>query len=200
MKLYSEPDTCALAAHIILNETNTPFEFVKTDTINKTFAGGGNFLAVNPLGFVPALQLDDGTVLTEVSAILQYIADMAGATSIAPPFGKIERYQMQSWLSFVSSEIHRNLTPMFYSDNQSVKDLAWKRLEARFEMLDKHFGGNGYLMGKTYTLPDAYAFTALSWIPSLDRDMARYANIAAYQARVGARPAVQAALRTEKAA
>lgn len=198
MKLYYSPGVCSLSPHIVLRETNTPFELVKTDIRAKTFDGGGDFRSVNPNGYVPALALDDGTLITEGPAIVQYIADNAGATELAPTNGTIERTRMQSWLNFVSSEIHKSFGPLFNAEMPAdAKTIFQQKLRERFAFLDKHFAANDYLMGKTYTLPDAYLFTVLRWGKPMGVDPDAYANLKAYAARIQARPAVQAALKAE---
>lgn len=198
MKLYYTPGVCSLSPHIVLRETNTPFELVKTDIRAKTVDGGGDYRAVNPNGYVPALALDDGTLITEGPAIVQYIADNAGATAIAPANGSIERTRMQSWLNFVSSEIHKTFAPLFNSElPDAARPIFQKKLRERFEFLDKHFATNDYLMGKAFTLPDAYLFTVLRWGKPMGVDPTEFPNLKKYYARIEARPAVQAALKAE---
>ena len=198
MKLYYSPGVCSLSPHIVLRETNTPFELVKTDIRAKTVDGGGDFRSINPNGYVPALALDDGTLITEGPAIVQYIADNAGATQLAPANGTIERTKMQSWLNFVSSEIHKSFGPLFNPEMPAdAKTIFQQKLRDRFAFLDKHFAANDYLMGKSFTLPDAYLFTVLRWGKPMGVDPDSYANLKAYAARVEARPAVQAALKAE---
>lgn len=198
MKLYYAPGVCSLSPHIVLRETNTPFELVKTDIRAKTVDGGGDFRSINPNGYVPALALDDGTLITEGPAIVQYIADNAGATELAPANGTIERTKMQSWLNFVSSEIHKSFGPLFNAEMPAeAKTIFQQKLRDRFAFLDKHFAANDYLMGKSFTLPDAYLFTVLRWGKPMGVDPDSYANLKAYAARVEARPAVQAALKAE---
>ena len=198
MKLYYSPGVCSLSPHIVLRETNTPFELVKTDIRAKTVDGGGDFRSINPNGYVPALALDDGTLITEGPAIVQYIADNAGATQLAPANGTIERTKMQSWLNFVSSEIHKSFGPLFNAEMPAeAKTILQQKLRDRFAFLDKHFAANDYLMGKSFTLPDAYLFTVLRWGKPMGVDPDSYANLKAYAARVEARPAVQAALKAE---
>ena len=198
MKLYYSPGVCSLSPHIVLRETNTPFELVKTDIRAKTVDGGGDFRSINPNGYVPALALEDGTLITEGPAIVQYIADKAGATELAPANGTIERTKMQSWLNFVSSEIHKSFGPLFNPEMPAdAKTIFQQKLRDRFAFLDKHFAANDYLMGKSFTLPDAYLFTVLRWGKPMGVDPDSYANLKAYGARVEARPAVQAALKAE---
>lgn len=198
MKLYYSPGVCSLSPHIVLRETNTPFELVKTDIKAKTVDGGGDFRTVNPNGYVPALALDDGTLLTEGPAIVQFIADKAGATDLAPANGTIERTKMQSWLNFVSSELHKTFSPLFNAQMpEEAKEIFRQKLRDRFAFLDKHFAANAYLMGGAFTVPDAYLFTILRWGKSMGVDPNAYSNLKAYVARVEVRPAVQAALRAE---
>lgn len=204
MKLYYAPGVCSLSPHIILRETNTPFTLVKTSIREKSkdTDDGSDFWKVNPNGYVPALLLDDGTILTEGAAIVQYIADKADAEHLAPRNGTIERYRMQSWLSFVSSELHRSFTPLLspvYSSklNEETRAAFRDRVAQRLQFLDKHFAENDYLMGQSYTVPDAYCFTILRWTKPVQIDLAPYPNVQAYMDRVGSRPAVQAAIEAE---
>ncbi len=198
MKLYYSPGACSLSPHIILRETKTPVTLVKTDIGVKKVDGGGDFRGVNALGYVPALELDDGTILTEGPAIVQYVADKAGRTDIAPANGSLERYKMQSWLNFVSSELHKGFSPLFSAATpEETRKIVKARLAERFAHLDRHFAANDYLMGNAYTLPDAYAFTVLRWANPMKIDLSVYPNVVAFMKRVEARPAVQEALQAE---
>jgi glutathione S-transferase len=198
MKLYYAPGACSLSPHIILRETNTPFELVKVDLAAKKADDGSDFFAVNPNGYVPALQLDDGTILTEGPAIVQYVADQAGATSLAPANGTLDRYKLQSWLNFISSELHKTFSPLFGPKMpEEGKAVLKERLHERFASIEKHLASNTYVMGDTFTLPDAYLFTVLGWTRPLKLDMERYPHIRAYLERVGARPTVKEAMRAE---
>lgn len=198
MKLYFSPGACSLSPHIVLHEAGLPFEKVRADTKTKIMDGGGDYKTVNPLGYVPALQLDDGTIITEGPAIVQYIADKVPAKKLAPPNGTMERTKLQSWLNFVTSELHKGFSPLF---NPSMPDEAKKifreRLVTRFAHLDKHFAGNDYLMGKDFSVADAYLFVVSNWASRVDVDLSPFANVLAYRKRVGARPAVQAAMKAE---
>jgi glutathione S-transferase len=198
MKLYYSPGACSLSPHIVLRETNTPVTLVKTDIRAKKTEDGRNFLEVNPRGYVPALELDDGTVLTEGPAIVQYVADKAGATSLAPACGTMERYRLQEWLNFVSTELHKGFSPLF---NPAMPDagkvVVKERLMQRIAALDTHLEGKDYIMGKNFTLPDAYAFTVLGWTVPTKIDLTPYKNIVAYRERIMKRPAVQAAMKAE---
>lgn len=198
MKLYYSPGVCSLSPHIILRETSTPFELVKTDIRAKETEDGGDFRKLNPNGYVPALVLDDGTLLTEGPAIVQFIADKAGATELAPANGTIERTKMQSWLNFVSSELHKGFSPLFNAQMPAeAKALFKAKLQDRLAFLDQHFATNDYLMGKTYTLPDTYLFVVLRWAAPMRIDLADYKNVKAFFERIEQRPAVQAALKAE---
>lgn len=198
MKLYYAPGTCSLSPHIILKETGTPFTLVRTDIRAKKVEDGSDYLKINPNGYVPALMLDDGTILTEGPAIVQLIADKAGATHLAPANGTLERYRLQSWLNFVSSELHKGFSPLFNAKMpEEGKSVVKERLLERFKFLDAHLAANDYLMGATFTLPDAYLFTVLGWTQPLKIDLAPFPNLQRYLARVGARPAVVAAMKEE---
>jgi glutathione S-transferase len=198
MKLYFSPGACSLSPHIVLLEAGLPFEKVKADTKTKIMDGGGDYKTVNPLGYVPALQLDDGTILTEGPAIVQYIADKVPDKKLAPPNGTLERTKLQSWLNFVTSELHKSFSPLF---NAAMPDEAKKifreRLGARFAYLDKHLASNDYLMGKSFSVADAYLFVVSNWASRVDVDLSPYANVGAYRKRVSARPSVQAAMKAE---
>jgi len=198
MKLYYSPGACSLASNIIARETNTPVTLVKTDIGTKTYEGGGDFSKINPLGYVPALELDNGTVITESPAVLQYIADTAGATSVSPAAGTPGRYQMLSWLTFASTELHGPFGTLWSSAMpDAAKQLALTKLTSRFKHLEAHLAHNDFVTGPNFTLPDAYIFAVLGWAPMLKVDMSAYPNINAYAARIAARPAVQAALKSE---
>jgi glutathione S-transferase len=198
MKLYYSPGACSLSPHIVLNEAGLPFEKVKTDTRAKTFEGGGDFWKVNALGYVPVLELDDGTRLTEGPAIVQWIADQVPAKKLAPPNGTPERTQLQQWLNFISTELHKGFSPLF---NPAMPDEAKKifrdRLGTRFAHVHNHLASNDYLLGKEFSVADAYLFTISNWAARADVDLGPHANVLAYRKRVGARPAVQAALKAE---
>jgi glutathione S-transferase len=171
---------------------------VKTDTKTKITESGGNFKQVNPLGYVPVLELDDGTKLTEGPAIVQHIADQVPGKKLAPPAGTMERTRLQSWLNFVSSELHKGFSPLFNpSMPEEAKKIFRERLAGRFAHLNTHLASNDYLMGKEFSVADAYLFTVSNWASRVDVDLAPFPNVLAYRKRVGARPAVQAALKAE---
>lgn len=198
MKLYYSPGVCSLAPHIVLRETNTPFDLVKVDLNAKKTEDGRDFWQISPAGYVPALELDDGTVLTEGPAIMQYIADRADAMHLAPRNGSIERYRLQSWLNFVTSELHKGFGVLFNSKMpEEGKAVAREVLLARIGVVDKHLGSNAYLLGKDYTLADAYLFNVISWSKPLKLDLSGFRNVSDHQSRVAARPAVKAAMKAE---
>jgi glutathione S-transferase len=198
MKLFYAPGVCSLSPHIVLKEAGLPFEAVKTDIKAKTTESGGDYKKTNPLGYVPALALDDGTILTEGPAIVQYIADKVPEKKLAPANGTLDRYKMQSWLNFLSSELHKGFSPLFNpAMPEEGKKIARERLATRIAHLESHFAKNNYLMGKDFTVPDAYAFTVLRWTTPTKIDLAPYPHVQAFMKRMEARPAVQAAMKAE---
>ena len=198
MKLYYAPGVCSLSPHIVLEEAGLKYSLVKTDIRAKTVEGGSDYKKTNPLGYVPALELDDGTILTEGPAIVQYVADKAPEKKLAPANGTLERYKMQSWLNFVSSELHKGFSPLFNpAMPDEAKKIARERLMARIEHVDKHLATHDYLMGKAFSLPDAYLFTVLRWTVPNKIDLAPFPHIQAFMKRMEARPAVKAAMKAE---
>jgi glutathione S-transferase len=198
MKLYFSPGACSLSPHIVLLEAGLPFEKVKTDTKTKVMDGGGDFRTVNPLGYVPALQLDDGTILTEGPAIVQYIADKVPTKQLAPAAGTAERTKLQSWLNFITSELHKGFSPLFNpSMPEEAKSIFRERLGTRFAHIDKHLANNAYLMGENFSVADAYLFVISNWAAPTKVDLAPYPNLLAFRKRMQERPAVQTALKAE---
>ena len=198
MKLYYAPGVCSLSPHIVLEEAGLKYSLVKTDIRAKTVEGGNDYKKTNPLGYVPALELDDGTILTEGPAIVQYIADKVPDKKLAPANGSLERYKMQSWLNFVSSEMHKGFSPLFNpAMPEEGKKIARERLHARLEHLEKHMASHDYLMGKMFSLPDAYLFTVLRWTVPTKIDLAPFPHLQAFMKRMEARPAVKAAMKAE---
>jgi glutathione S-transferase len=198
MKLYYAPGVCSLASHIAARELGIPLELRKVDTKTKTVEGGGDYWKVNGRGYVPALELDNGEVLTEGPAILQYLADQKPEAGLAPKAGSFERYRLQEWLNFLTSEIHKQFSPLFKPNTpEEYKKIAKENLATRFDWMDKQLAGKDFLMGKQFTVADAYAFVLLGWTKPMQMDLARWPNIAAFHKRVGARPKVQEAMQTE---
>ena len=198
LKLYYCAGTCSLSPHIVLRETGTPFKLIKADIRAKKVEDGSDFFAVNPNGYVPALQLEDGSVLTEGPAIVQYIADKAGATALAPANGSIDRYKLQQWLNFVSSEMHKGFSPLFNAQlGDEAKQVFRDRLNTRLKTLETHLATHDYLTGKTFSVADAYLFTVLNWSQMMHVDLTPFPHVEAYRARILARPAVQEAMKAE---
>lgn len=198
MKLYFSPGACSLSPHIILHETGAAHETVKVDLKSKATSSGEDYLQVNPKGQVPALQLDDGSVLTEGPAIVQYLADKKPDAKLAPANGTIERYHLQEWLNYLTTEIHKTFSPLFGPDTPAdYKEIAIKKLHKQFTFVDKRLASNAYLTGDAFSIADAYLFTLSNWAKAVHIDLAPYANLIAYRARVGERPAVQAAMKHE---
>lgn len=197
MKLYFFPNACSLAPHIVLRELALPFELVQVDNQAKTTADGEDFLKINPKGYVAALQLDNGQVLTEASAILQYLADLKPAAHLAPANGSWERVRLQEWLNFIATEIHGGLAVFFNSAIQGeVRSLFQATLFKRFAVLVKTLEYKDYLLGE-YSVADAYLFVVLRWAAFHAIDLGEWPALAAFQQRVGERPAVIAALAAE---
>ena len=198
MKLYYAPGVCSLSPHIVLEEAGLKHDLVKTDIRAKTTEGGGDYKKVNPLGYVPALELDDGTLLTEGPAIVQYIADKVPDKKLGPAAGTTDRYRMLSLLNFISSELHKGFSPLFNPNlTDDAKKIFRERLLTRLEHADKLLAGRDYLLGSAFSLPDAYLFTVLRWTVPLKIDLAPYANLQAFMKRMSERPAVQRAMRAE---
>ena len=198
MKLYYSPGACSLSPHIVAREAGIPIELKKTSTKDKTFEGGGDFWKVNGKGYVPALELDDGQVLTEGPAIVQYLADLKPESGLAPKNGSFERSRLQEWLNFLTAEIHKSFSPLFKPNTpDDYKPVAKDNLAARFDWLDKQLAGKDYLLGKSFSVADAYLFVLLGWTKPTQIDLARWPNLAAFHARVAARPKVKEALKAE---
>lgn len=198
MKLFIKPGACSLSPHIVLEELGLPYETEVVDLARKTTASGQDFLAINPKGYVPALLLDSGELLTEGPAIVQYLADLVPAKQLAPANGSIARYQLQSWLTFIGTEVHKSFSPFFNPKApQEWKDIARANLERRLAYVAQQLEGKDYLLGSEFTVADAYLFTVLNWSKFIKLDLGAWPLLLAYQARVAARPAVQAALKAE---
>jgi glutathione S-transferase len=190
MHLYFITGACSLAVHIALREIEAPFELVAAD--------GADFLAINPKGYVPALRLDDGQVLTETVAVLQYVADRNPSAQLAPSAGSMERYRLQEWLSFINSEVHKPFSPLFNpAAGAEVQVYARKNLIRRLDWLQVEVGSRAYLLGQSFTVADAYLFTVLGWAKDVGMDLDRWPQLAVYHANLATRPAIQAALKAE---
>ena len=198
MKLYYSPGACSLAQHIVARELGTEITFEKVGR-NKALAGvEGAFLQVNPKGYVPALQLDDGEVLTEGPVISQYLADQKPQAGLAPQNGTLARYRLQEMLGYINSEIHKTYSPLFNTElPRETRDERKEYLRKRYKLLDERLQGRDYLFGDQFTVADAYLFAVTNWAKLVGLDLTDFPNIAAFQQRVGARPAVQAAMKEE---
>ncbi|MRT08406.1 glutathione transferase GstA [Pantoea agglomerans] len=198
MKLYYAPDTCSLSPHIVLRELALEFELVKVDNRSKLTSDGRDFRLINPKGYVAALELDDGQILTEGPAIVQYLADLRPENGLAPPAGSWARVRLQEWLNFITSEIHAGSALLF---NQALPDavlsLFREKLFQRFDFLQDTLAEKAFLMGPSFSIADAYLFTVLGWCKFFSIELDRWPALVAYRENISARPAVQAALWTE---
>ena len=198
MKLYYSPGSCSLSPHIVLEESGLQYETILAPTKTKVLPDGSDYRKVNPLGYVPYLVLDDGTGLREGPAIVQYIADQAPAKKLAPANGTLARYQLQSWLNFIATELHRSFGPLFTPGTpEDAKQAAKERVLGRLTWVDGELAGKQYLMGDDFSVADAYLFTVSNWAKPTGLDISGLKNLAAYRERVAARPAVQAAMKAE---
>jgi Glutathione S-transferase len=198
MKLYYSPGACSLSPHIALLEAGLPYDLVKVDLKAKQLENGDDYLKVNPKGQVPALGLDSGELVTEGPVIVQMIADKVSAKNLAPARDSAERYKLQEWLNFITTEVHKNFGPMFspvLADD--AKAFFKDRVMGKFKYIDSQLPGRDYLMGKQFTVADGYLFTMLCWADRMKFDLSALPNLMAYKARVGARPMVQEALTKE---
>jgi len=198
MKLYFSPGACSLACNIALREAGVDFELIKVEGRGQKTAGGEDYAKVTLKGYVPALRLDDGAVLTEGTAILPYIGDLNPASGLAPAAGTLPRYRMHEWLGYINSEVHKGFSPFFApgtSDEQKAN--AKTNLGKRFDFLQGELGGTSFLLGEQFTVADAYLFTILGWCNYVGIDLDAWPTLKAYHGRIAGRPAVQAALRAE---
>ena len=198
MKLYYSAGACSLSPHIALEEAGLPYEAISAPTKTKQLPDGSDFRQVNPLGYVPYLVLDDGTGLAEGPAIVQYIADQAPAKKLAPPNGTLARYQLQSWLTFIGTELHKAFGPLF---DPGMPEEAKQRFKAkiadRLKFVDGQLAGTHHLLGDDFSVADGYLFTVTNWAKPMQIDLSPYAHLLAWRERVAARPAVQAAMKAE---
>ena len=198
MKLYYSPGACSLSPHIVLHESGLAFEAVMASTKSHKLQDGTDYYSINPLGYVPLLELDDGTRLSEGPAIVQYIADQVPEKNLAPANGTLARYQLQSWLNFIGTELHKGFGPLFNPATPAdFKPVVIERLKSRLAWVDQQLAGKSYLMGEQFTVADAYLFTVTGWGGFVGVDISNLANIAAFRQRMSARAGVQAALRAE---
>ena len=198
MKLYYSPGACSLSPHIALEEAGLAYEAVAAPTKTHKLADGTDYYTINPLGYVPLLVLDDGRQLREGPAIVQYIADQVPAKKLAPANGTFERSKLQEWLNFIGTELHKGFSPLFNPATPAeYKPMVISKLHDRLKFTEGELAGKQYVMGDAFSVADAYLFTVTGWASHVGIDLAPYPNIAAYRARVGARPGVVAAMKAE---
>jgi glutathione S-transferase len=198
MKLYYSPGACSMAPHIVAHEAGTKLDLEKVDIPNKKTASGGDYWAINPKGYVPALQLDDGKVLTEVGVIIQYLADQKPESGLVAKSGTMERYHQMEAVNFAATEVHKQLGALFNPKmTPEMKEVQMGTIERRFNALEKLLAGKQFITGDKFTVADAYLFTVLRWTVPLKVDLGKWPNIKNLLARVGARPAVQETLKAE---
>jgi glutathione S-transferase len=198
MKLYYSPGACSLSPHIVLIESGLAFETVLASTKSHKLADGTDYYTINPKGYVPLLELDNGERLTEGPAILQYIADQVPQKNLAPANGTMPRYRVQEWLNFITSELHKGIGGMFNpAMPEEFKVVTRARALGRLKWVDEQLEGKSYLMGDAFSLPDAYLFTVTRWTQHVGIDISGLKTLGAYMARMEARPAVQQALKAE---
>ena len=198
MKLYYTPGACSLASHIVACEAGINLQLEKVDLRAKTTSDGTAFSTINPKGYVPALRLDNGELLTEGTAIVQYLADQNPVAGIAPAAGSLDQNRLQEMLAYINSEIHKSFSPLFnpsITSEQRIERVAY--LHKRYDLIEQRLSKHGYLVGDRFSAADAYLFTVTNWTGSLKVDMSKYPNVLAFQTRIGARPAVQAAMKAE---
>ncbi len=198
MKLYFSPGACSLSPHICLREAGLKFDLEQVDLATKKTKVGADYTKINPNGYVPALQLDGGEVLTEGPAIVQWIADQRPEAGLMPKAGTMERYRALEWLNFITSEIHKTFGPMFSpATPDAYKKQSEERLGKRFDVAAARLDGKPFVLGQQFTAPDAYLFTVLGWAPHLKMSLDKWPALKAHIERVGKRPAVQAAREAE---
>jgi glutathione S-transferase len=198
MKLYYLKGACSLASYISLCEAGLKFEAVAVDRQTRKTSEGEDYNQVNPKGYVPALRVDSGEVLTENVVVLQYIADQAPSGKLAPPAGTMARYRLIEWLAFINSELHKAVSPLFNpSAGEEVKTFGRNALTRRLDWLDKEWGKRQFLTGDQFTVADAYLWVVFGWLPRVGFDAGKWPNLKAFHERVAQRPAVQQALKGE---
>lgn len=197
MKLYYAPGACSLAAHITAREARVPVDLVRVDLKAHRTQSGADYYGVNPRGYVPAIQLDDGTLLTEVAALVQFLADKTPAAGLLPPTGSMDRLHVQEWLTYIGTELHKTFAWLFHPLPEEMKKIVRDKVAKRFAELDRHLSSRQYLFGDRFSVADAYAFTIVNWSNFLAFDLKPYLHLSTFMARVAARPKVQEALKAE---
>lgn len=199
MRLYYSPYACSLSPHIALREAGLEFELSRVDNKTKRTESGEDYLTINPKGYVPALRLDNGELLTEGPVMVQYIADLRPQSGLAPPQGTFERYRLQEWLNYVTTELHKQFSPLFAPNTpQEMKPILHKKIKQRVALIEDRLKQHVYLLGETFSVADGYAFVVLSWARTVRVDLDAFENVKAYLTRIAQRPAVQAALERER--
>ena len=198
MKLYFAPGACSMAPHIVLREAGYTYELERVDLAKKETATGEDYYKINPKGSVPAIQLDDGQILTEAAVILQYLADQKPESGLVPGPGTMDRYRLMEWMNFITSEVHKQFGPLFNPKTpEEWKENQLNLLNTRFDYLAENLEGKQYLMGDTFTVADAYLFTVLNWSNFLEVDLGKWPTLQDYMARVAARPEVKETMKEE---
>jgi glutathione S-transferase len=198
MKLYFAPGACSLSPHIVAREAGIPVTLMKVDFATKKLADGGDFLSINPKGYVPALQLDSGEVLTEGPAIVLYLADSKPDAKLVPANSSFDRYRVQEMLGYINSELHKSYSPLFRPNTPpEARKEREEYLHKRYALIEQRLAKQPYLLGEQFTVADAYLFTVTNWANFVKLDLSAFPNLLAFQARVAARPAVQAAMVAE---
>jgi glutathione S-transferase len=198
MKLYYSPGVCSLSPHIVLRESGLDFEAIQANSRTHKLLDGSDYYAINPLGYVPLLELDDGTRLREGPVIVQYVADQVPARNLIPAAGTLPRYRVQEWLNFAGSELHKSYSPLFNpAMPEEGKQIYRDKLRSRYEWIDQQLQDRDYLTGERFCVADAYVYTVTRWAGAMKLDLSAFPRVLAFQARVEARPAVQDALRVE---
>lgn len=198
MKLYYSPGACSLSVHIMLLEAGMDFTAIAAPTKTHKLPDGTDYYSINPLGYVPLLELNDGTRLTEGPAIVQYIADQVPEKNLAPANGTVARAQMQGWLNFIGTELHKGFSPLFSPATPvEYKPMVIEKLLSRFKWVDEQLAGKKYLMGEAFSVADPYLFNVSNWAPLVKVDLSDFSNLATFRANIRERPAVQAAMKAE---
>ncbi len=198
MKLYYSTGACSLSPHIALREAGLPFELVLASTKTHKLPDGTDYYSINPKGYVPLLELDNGERLTEGPAIVQYIADQAPAKNLAPANGTMARYRLQEWLTFIGTEVHKTFSPLFNpATTEDARTAAKTRLQGRLGHVNEQLAAKPYLLGDSFSVADGYLFTVTNWAQPVGLDISSLTHLTAFMARVAARPAVQEAMKAE---
>ena len=198
MKLFYTPGACSMAVHIALNEAGATYDLEKVDLEAKTLESGGNYLDINPKGYVPCMELDNGEHLTEVAALLQYVADNNPGANLLPPVGDDARYRVLETMNYISTELHKNFSPLFNpASSDEQRQAAQDLINLRLGLINEQLASGANITGEQFTIADAYLTTVLGWTQFINMDLSPWPNIGAYVGRSMGRPAVQATLKEE---